>query len=450
MTLGDVFAQKIPGITGRAGDGMMTFVAPVRHAIDGADLSAAVAIADDIAARAVWSGEAAAFHGAAAPSQMGLPVVHRSFGGDVYEGSAGIARFLAVAAVHSGSDDLAALARGATTHALARAVGPSLFSGATGAGLVALEVGALLDEPGIADRGAGLLESGSADASLRDAPNDDLIAGLAGTLFAVVAAAASGIAGDWLARARRIGETLVAAAVVPDDVPDALAWPLQPGGPLLCGLGHGASGAALALEALARIDDDPRWAESAAAARRYERAWYSPAAGSWADLRENQVSYPHMWCHGSVGVAAERLSAVIDGTTDAMAASDLAGGLAGARAAASALVDLPTGPGGSHAINGSQCHGLGGMSDLFVDAARADAGRRADWLGLARRCTDQMVRDARRAEGWRSGIYPNGDRTPGLMLGLAGIGWALLRVARPDEVPSAWRIGGLLPGSGRA
>jgi lantibiotic modifying enzyme len=258
-----------------------------------------------------------------------------------------------------------------------------------------------------------------------------------------VIAAAAGVPGQWLPRARELAEVLVGAGSSADIVAGGMSWPLQPDKPHLCGLGHGASGPALALEAFAGIDADPRWGLSAAAARRFERAWYSPADGSWADLREG-VSYPHMWCHGSVGVSAERLTAVALGSPDAMAAADLAGGLAGARVAASGLVDLPTGPGASHAINGSQCHGLGGMSDLFVDAAVFEGDRGGSWLDLARRCTAQVRRDARRADGWRTGVFPTGDATPGLMLGLSGIGWALMRVADPYQIPSAWRLGTLL------
>lgn len=421
----------------------MTLVTPAPPGTADAESAAAFAIAEDVAAGAVWSGDAAAFHGAAPPAELGLPSVYRSFGGDAYEGSAGIARFLALAAAQAGSDDLAAVARGAVTHSLARVTGYSLFSGAAGASLIALEVAALLDEPALAQRGAETLAD-AATAALRDPDAlDDLIAGRAGVLWGLVVAAVAGVPGEWHARARELAQALVAAASAPDDVPGGLSWPLHAGGPHLCGLGHGASGPALALEALGAIDADPRWKAAAAAARRYERAWYSAADGSWADLREG-VSYPHMWCHGSVGVTAERLAAVAAGSDDPMAAADVAGGLAGARAAASGLVHLPTGPGGSHAINGSQCHGLGGMSDLFVDAAIVEGDGGGPWLELARRCTDQIRRDGRRAEGWRTGVFPSGDSTPGLMLGLAGIGWALLRVARPHAVPSAWRLGGLL------
>jgi hypothetical protein len=45
--------------------------------------------------------------------------------------------------------------------------------------------------------------------------------------------------------------------------------------------------------------------------------------------------------------------------------------------------------------------------------------------------------DGRRQQGWRSGIL-TGERTPGLMLGLAGIAWGQLRAALPGRLPPAW------------
>ena len=39
------------------------------------------------------------------------------------------------------------------------------------------------------------------------------------------------------------------------------------------------------------------------------------------------------------------------------------------------------------------------------------------------------------AQGWLCGI-PHGIETPGLMIGLAGVGYGLLRLAAPNDVPS--------------
>jgi len=46
-----------------------------------------------------------------------------------------------------------------------------------------------------------------------------------------------------------------------------------------------------------------------------------------------------------------------------------------------------------------------------------------------------MVLGSIDTSGWRSGV-PFGVETPGLMAGLAGIGYGMLRLAEPDSVPS--------------
>jgi lantibiotic modifying enzyme len=76
--------------------------------------------------------------------------------------------------------------------------------------------------------------------------------------------------------------------------------------------------------------------------------------------------------------------------------------------------------------------------DVLVDAWKASGD--TSWLASAGQVAGLMLNDARRTEGWRSGII-GGWSAPGLMLGNAGIGWALLRIAEPERVPSGWRLG---------
>ena len=132
---------------------------------------------------------------------------------------------------------------------------------------------------------------------------------------------------------------------------------------------------------------------------------------------------------------AERLGAL---EHDLLARADAVGGLAGARAHAERLLALPLGPAAGDEADASVCHGVSGLIDLLMDAWHATAD--TDWLVLARDLADLMVNDARRAGGWRSGI-PGGWPAPGLMLGHAGIGWTLLRVADPERTSSVWRFG---------
>lgn len=409
-----------------------------------ADFATGIAIAHELASSAVWSGEVCAFHGAAPAASLGLPAPHRSFGGDYYEGSAGIARFLALVAKLADDPIARTTALGAIRHALAQTTGWSLFAGKLGAGLVALEVAEWLDRPELVQPAVAAIEmacSEALDAAANGAPCDQL-SGLAGVIHGLVAARAYDLDGGWLTAAAKLARAVVEQA---HEDRFGLSWPLHPGSAdRLCGLGHGAAGVASALEALApHVGDAPQCRDVARQARNFERQWYSPQFGSWADLRGDVVEmvggehvFPHMWCHGSIGIAAERMQA--DGG-DILARGDLVAALAGARSEAKRLLGRACGPGAGDEINGSQCHGLSGMSDLFVDAWLRDGDD--NWLDIARACTATMRNDARRSDGWRCGV-PGGLPTPGMMLGKAGIGWAHLRAAHPASVRSAWRFGG--------
>lgn len=407
------------------------------------DFATGIAIAHELASSAVWSGEVCAFHGAAPAASLGLPALHRSFGGDYYEGSAGIARFLALAAKLADDPDIGNAALGAIRHSLARTTGWTLFGGKLGGGLVALEVAGWLDRPELIQPGVAAIENACREAveAAGSSPPCDLLSGLAGAIYGLVAARPYDHDGSWLTAAVTLAEAVVEQAI---EDQFGLSWPLYPGSTeRLCGLGHGAAGIALALEALAPHARDSRfWRDAARRARDFERQWYSPNSGSWADLRGEVADiaggehvFPHMWCHGSIGIAAERLSA---DSGDILARGDLIAALAGSRSQAKQLLGRPCGPGSGDELNGSQCHGLSGMSDLFVDAWLRDGDD--NWLDVARACTATLRNDALRSDGWRCGV-PGGLPTPGMMLGKAGIGWAHLRATHPASIRSAWRIG---------
>lgn len=405
-------------------------------------LARAVAMAEEVAAAAIVADGMAGFHGAIA--LPGEPPSYQVFGGDYYEGSAGVARMLLWTGRLAERPALIRLARKALRHALERSQsqGWSLHSGLLGNGLVAIEAGGLLASPGLQRAGieavrraleAALDEARAGTAAL------DYLAGLAGAVHAAVALAKARISDpQWFLRmALNLAEPL-AAAGEPAEV--GRAWRMHPAdpGPLLAGLAHGAAGIALAFAALAAIDPEQaeHWHGLAAEARAFERIHVSSHRGSWADLRtqgdsSGPGSCPHFWCHGSVGIAHERLLAWRAHPGDALITTDLAIGLAGARAAAAALLAGPVGPGAGEIANGSLCHGAAGLIDLLVATGEAD-----DRV-LAQRLSAFMDADRRARSHPRSGM-PGGWGTPGLMLGSAGIAWGHLRAARPDVVPAGW------------
>ena len=82
--------------------------------------------------------------------------------------------------------------------------------------------------------------------------------------------------------------------------------------------------------------------------------------------------------------------------------------------------------------NHSLCHGDLGNLEVLMEAARVwpDRSWSQEASGLAGGILQSISRD-----GWICG-NPLGVESPGLMTGLAGIGYGLLRCAVPERVPS--------------
>jgi lantibiotic modifying enzyme len=192
---------------------------------------------------------------------------------------------------------------------------------------------------------------------------------------------------------------------------------------------------AWALLELAGATGDERFREAALEVIRYERTLYAPEAENWLDLREwvagdGGAAAPGVcatfWCHGAPGIGLARLRSLRH--LDDPAVREEIG--------AAVRTTLATGFGHNHSL----CHGDLGNLELLLEAERAGLAPE----GTAARVTARIAAHIE-AEGWRCG-NPMGVESPGLLTGLAGIGYGLLRAAAPGEVPSvlaleapAWR-----------
>ena len=196
----------------------------------------------------------------------------------------------------------------------------------------------------------------------------------------------------------------------------------------MTGFSHGAAGMAWALLQVAALRDDARFRLAALDAMAYERSQFSTEAGNWPDFRAvNSKSeltesagpgFVATWCHGAPGIALARLRclAYID-DEDIRSEIDVA-----------LNATLRRGFGGNHSL----CHGdLGNLEPLLEASLREDG---SEWREPVRRIT-RVVFDSIKEDGWLCGV-PFGVETPGLMTGLAGIGYGLLRLADPKRVPS--------------
>lgn len=261
----------------------------------------------------------------------------------------------------------------------------------------------------------------------------DVIAGAAGCIGGLLALYRAAPSPRTLAVAISCGERLLARGQA---MAHGMGWrtPIAPEVPL-CGFSHGAAGIGWALLELAAVTNDTRFHAAAEEAFRYERSYFSPAEGTWTDLRTPRaagadraaMTPPHLttaWCHGSPGIGLVRLRALAR-SEDPVLREEVT------RAVAATIR-------GGFGHNHSLCHGDLGNLELLLHASAdpADAAARA----ALDRCQTELLESIGR-NGFRCAT-PGSIDTPGLMIGLAGIGHGLLRLADPVRVPSVLMMEG--------
>jgi type 2 lantibiotic biosynthesis protein LanM len=343
---------------------------------------------------------------------------------DLYDGVPGVALFLASLEALTGKEQYGELGRAAWMNVrrqLESHQSPRLFVGAwTGLGgllYTASQLRILWNEPGMEAEAERLLET---LAGLIDEEAElDLMGGSAGCILVlgVLRQAMPGLAARALALAVRCGERLLSHA---RKLAVGTGW----GNPSLApqplsGFAHGAAGFALALLELAAATGDSRFREAALEALAYERSLFSREAGNWRDLREPRESFCMAWCHGAPGIGLSRLCALDFLDDEAL------------RAEISAALETTCARG--FGMNHSLCHGDLGNLELLVTAGQVlEDGER--WRQQASLRAGAILRSMQ-GSGWQCGTLSRVE-VPGLMTGLAGIGYGLLRLVEPLRVPS--------------
>lgn len=219
------------------------------------------------------------------------------------------------------------------------------------------------------------------------------------------------------------GEHLLAHAL---DTPEGHAWKSPVAQKPLAGFSHGAAGIAWALFELARATGEARFRGMASSALRYERSLYYPQQGNWLDLRtargeRGESPLPIAWCNGAPGIGIMRL----------LCSDDLPDKFTEEEVSVALDTTLRSGFGRGQSL----CHGDFGNLDLLLLAARRR--RDPELLRMARSLGEQSLEEARERGSWMSGWKPGSDdEEPGLMIGTAGIGLGLLRLADDLKVPS--------------
>ncbi len=355
------------------------------------------------------------------------PCVLSPAGPDLYLGISGIALFLAHLGAVSGDPRFTRLARAATVTLRAQiahggALVPAIggFAG-WGAILYTLtHLGALWREESLLDTAEQV--AATLGPQIDADEYSDVVGGAAGCLVALLGLSTLRPSGPALALAVRCGESLLARA---RPMEPGLGWILELAGLRpLAGFSHGAAGISWALLQLAAATGDDRFHQAARGALEYERSLYSASAG-WPDLRYGAPAEQHSmcaWCHGAPGIALGRLDSLrfLD---DAAMREDIATAID---------ATLAGGFGKGHSL----CHG--DLGNLEVLALAAEVLGTPGLAGRVGRLTGGVL-ESFREHGWQYGILGRGE-VPGLMLGLAGIGYGLLRLGAPERVPSVLRL----------
>jgi type 2 lantibiotic biosynthesis protein LanM len=350
-------------------------------------------------------------------------------GPDLYSGAGGIGLFLAYLGAVTNETRYTSLAREVISaiHSQIEQIGddilsPGAFNGWGGLLYLSAHLATLWQEPAFLTKAEGWIERFAHTIETDD--KLDVMAGAAGGLRGLLTLYRVAPSARTLSAARRCGDHLL-ARVTP--LPQGAAWQTALAKALpLTGYSHGAAGIALSLLELAALSGEERFQQSAIAAMEYERSQFSPEQQNWPDLRDlvtqgqqgDEQQFMTTWCHGAPGIGLARLASLqyID---DATIHEEIA-------------IALKTTLAQGFGLNHSLCHGDLGNLEVLLTASQVPG--YTQYRAEVARLT-AMVLDSIDRQGWCTGV-PLGTETPGLMLGIAGIGYELLRLAKPDRVPS--------------
>ncbi len=423
------------------------------HAGPDTFLDAALSIGRRIATTAQWEGDACTWQIMSPDrSEPGLRrAVAATAGGAIYEGTAGIGLFLAELAAVTGDEEVARVALGAIRFSIADAATQhdasfGYHSGRVGIAYAVARVGELLNRPELYPEAEAILRP-LAGNEARD-HGMDVIAGAGGAIPALLQLARHVDSELATGMARRLGDHLLATAA---REPEGFSWPTMRGTSVrnLCGYAHGAAGMGHGLLELYAATGAGEYRYGAEQAFLYERNFYSPTDGNWPDLRHTELGeyqfegrldhlrdrlragetlptpslhYMSAWCHGGPGIGLARLRAY-----------QVLGDPVYLEEARASFVSVEKSIDDTLGMNFSLCHGRGGNAETLLEGARI--------LG-----DDSLLEPVRSTALCGIERYENGGAPwpcgtmgsvsdPGLLLGEAGIGMFLLRLARPD-VPS--------------
>ncbi|GHO51856.1 type 2 lanthipeptide synthetase LanM family protein [Ktedonobacter robiniae] len=259
----------------------------------------------------------------------------------------------------------------------------------------------------------------------------DLVDGSAGGIASLLSLYAMAPTAETLAMAERCGDHLLAQA---QHSAQGAGWKTLRQEVPLAGFARGTAGIVWSLLRLSEVSGQQRFRQAALAALAYERSLYVPEVCNWRDLRKQPGSsaqaqrYGMSWAHGAPGIALGRLASLryLDDNTLRQEIT------------AALVTTSEEGFGYSHeqiGSNHSLAHGDAGNLEALLQAGRMLRGPLVEEYSARLNVVATNLLRSIEAGTICLGT-PRNIEAPGLMIGLAGIGYALLRLADPGWVPS--------------
>ena len=412
-------------------------------------LAAAKSIADRLLAKAKRDEEGLSWLFTSQNTEL-KPVEYTSY--NLYSGVAGVALFFTELFVQTEDEQYLTVAREAFDKTIARLreepQTPAFFTGRLGVSTSLCRFAEITGDKRYLDHAMAIAEPAFDPETSWPAPVDDLLNGRSGTMLGLL----------HLHAATGRSETLQAALHYADYLA-AHTWPAPKGyywyrtrdniiG--LCGFSHGAAGNGFAFNEMAYYLHAPVFLELGKLAFDYENRHYSPKEEAWADLRNGifnaedeakaldnfntgnwdffyQPKYMDAWCHGSPGIGLARL-AQVERTGDEDCRRDLFRAIERTKRIAPRKTYSQT-----------ICHGLFGDLELLLEASfllddPTIVTSAAASGGPLEKALEEVESGKPLWSGYAALETPVEDLS--LFMGIAGIGYSMLRWHDPKRTPS--------------
>ncbi len=418
-------------------------VVTVGHLPEQNFLKTAQEIGKIICTKAIWHNGQCNWLGMGAPESGFVhaeqaSLIYKSLGSDVYSGTAGIAFFLAEIYKETSDHQVRKTCFGAISHAIANAGNlhvsqKGLYDGIIGIAFAAAYIGSSLADEQLLESARKILKM--SEANVANHAYMDQLSGNAGIISTLLVLKDLLKDESLLNVAQKLGEEIIRDTHYYTD--GCCAWKSKnmPGQKSLLGYSHGTAGISVALLDLYRETCDPKFKHCAESAIQYEQQWYNEEFCGWPDFRgvrdhnskkKFKAEYPVFWCHGAAGIALSRIRAYKILNDEKYKSQALA--------ALSTTMKWTEKMLGMDQINFSLCHGIGGNAWVLSYGSELlgndflkghEIASLAAYTGL-----DLYAKNGHR---WPLGAF--GNHSPGMMIGLSGVGSFYLKMYN-NRIPS--------------